>query len=66
MIEQQIIRLNKVKELTGLSTSSIWRRETEGTFPLRRHLGRRAVGWLYNEITQWIEQTQQKQHFKRC
>ena len=66
MLDQQIIRLEKVKELTSLSASSIRRRETEGTFPLRRHLGKRAVGWLHNEVTEWIEQTQPKQHLNHC
>ena len=64
MDDNQIIRIKKVRELTGLSTSSIWRREQEGSFPVRRHLGRRAVGWLAYEIVAWIGNTQKKQYIK--
>jgi prophage regulatory protein len=60
MFNHKIIRLKDVKELTSLSESSIWRREQEGKFPIRRHLGGRAVGWFFDEITQWLENTECK------
>lgn len=55
MQHNQIIRKPQVMRMTGLSDSSIWRREHEGSFPKRRRLGLRAVGWYHDEIVQWIE-----------
>lgn len=52
---KKIIRKARVRELTGLSDSSIWRKETLGDFPLRVRLGACSVGWFENEILAWIE-----------
>lgn len=60
MEERKIIRLPKVKEVTGLSDSSIRRREQQGIFPTRRHLGGRAVGWFLDEVLTWAEKTEPK------
>jgi prophage regulatory protein len=49
-----ILRLNKVKDRTGLSRSTIYLRIQEGTFPRPINLGARAVGWLENEIDAWL------------
>ncbi len=62
MTNHKIIRLPTVKELTGLSTSSIWRREQEGTFPPRRKLGAKAVGWFYDEVLDWIDSRSARTH----
>ena len=51
-----ILRLPAVKSRTGLSRSSIYLRISEGTFPKQVNLGSRAVGWLEEEIQEWIEQ----------
>ncbi|MCX7122721.1 MAG: AlpA family phage regulatory protein [Gammaproteobacteria bacterium] len=55
MQHNQILRKPQVIKMTGLSDSSIWRREHEGEFPKRRRLGLRAVGWYYDEVVAWIE-----------
>ena len=34
----------------------IWRLERDGKFPRRLRLGANAVGWLENEIDDWIRQ----------
>ncbi len=60
MMTHKIIRLPTVKELTGLSTSSIWRREHEGDFPRRLALGKQAVGWHYDEVLKWLDSRRQK------
>ena len=49
-----ILRLNKVKDRTGLSRSTIYLRIQEGPFPSPINLGARAVGWLENEIEAWL------------
>ncbi len=54
MNENRIIRLRELKTITGLSTATIWRKEKENTFPKRRKISKRAVGWIHDEVTSWI------------
>jgi prophage regulatory protein len=49
-IMQTILRLPAVKARTGLSRSTIYQRIREGTFPPPVNLGKRAVGWLEDEL----------------
>ena len=49
-MEQMILRLPKVKAITGLSRSTIYLRMSEGAFPKHISLGSRAVGWLKSEV----------------
>ena len=51
-----ILRLPTVKTRTGLSRSTIYLRISKGIFPKPISLGGRAVGWLEEDIDQWIEQ----------
>lgn len=50
----KIIRLNQVKDLTGLGRSTIYKYIAEGSFPKPISLGDRCVGWLESEIYDWI------------
>jgi prophage regulatory protein len=54
MEQVAILRLPKVREKTGLSRSSVYRREKLGEFPKRIPLGARSVGWLAEEVDAWI------------
>jgi prophage regulatory protein len=54
MNENRIIRLRELKVITGLSAATIWRKEKENTFPARRKISKRAVGWMHDEIDRWI------------
>lgn len=55
-INDQILRLNDVKQLAGnISRTTIWRMERDGNFPKRVSIGARAVGWRQSEIMRWIE-----------
>lgn len=49
-----IIRLEKVSEKTGLGRSSIYKLMAEGAFPKSVPLTSKAVGWLSDEIDDWI------------
>jgi prophage regulatory protein len=51
-----IIRLPEVISRTGLPRSSIYQKISIGTFPGSITLGPRAVGWINEEIDQWIEE----------
>lgn len=49
-----ILRLPAVKARTGLSRSTIYLRISEGRFPKPVSLGARAVGWVDEEIDNWL------------
>ena len=55
-IKHRIMRLPEVKAITGLSRSTIYFRIGLGTFPKQVSLGGRAVGWLEEEIQDWLHQ----------
>ena len=48
------LRLPEVKHRTGLSRSSIYAKIPSGDFPPPVSLGGRAVGWLENEVSDWM------------
>jgi prophage regulatory protein len=50
----RFIRFTGVRHRTGLSRSTIWRLERRGAFPKHRRLSTNAVGWLEQEIDQWV------------
>ena len=53
-MSHRIIRLPDVKALTGLSRSTIYLRMSNKEFPSSISLGGRAVGWLEQDIYEWI------------
>ena len=56
----QILRLPAVKARTGLSRSTIYARTSEGTFPYPISLGKHAVGWIDEEIENWLTEQMRK------
>ena len=55
---RRVVRLPEVLEITGLSRTTIWRRERDGSFPAPIRLGgehTRAVGWREHDIYDWID-----------
>jgi prophage regulatory protein len=50
----KIARLPAVKNLTGLSRSTIYLRIKNSEFPKPISLGGRSVGWLESDIQQWL------------
>ena len=51
-----ILRLPTVKARTGLSRSTIYLRISEGNYPKPVSLGGRAVGWIEEEVNDWLNQ----------
>lgn len=51
----RLLRIDKVMERTGLSRTTIWRREREGDFPSRVRIGPNAVAWREDDVDDWIE-----------
>jgi len=54
VLTQRLLRLPEVKQLTGLSKSSIYARISEDSFPRQIPLGSRTVVWLESDIQNWI------------
>jgi prophage regulatory protein len=52
---KKLIRLPGVKELTGLSRSSVYAKIADGSFPRSISIGERAVAWIEDEVQNWIE-----------
>lgn len=50
----RIIRLKDVIDTTGLSRSTVYKYIEEGIFPRPVPLGGRAVGWVEEEVTEWV------------
>jgi predicted DNA-binding transcriptional regulator AlpA len=50
-----ILRTADVTRLTGLSRTTLWRMERQGSFPTRIRLGLNSVGWRNEEVQHWIE-----------
>ncbi len=50
----KILRLPQVCEVTGLCRSMIYQMEADLRFPKRVKIGTRAVGWLENEVHDWL------------
>lgn len=53
--DDRFIRLKEVRQRTGLSGSTLYRRIQEGTFPPGRSLGGRSRAWLSSEVQAWID-----------
>jgi prophage regulatory protein len=53
-MNETVLRLSQVRAKTGLPTSSIYKRISEGEFPKQINLGGRSVGWLESDINNWI------------
>lgn len=51
----RIINIKKVKEITNLSRSTIWRLEIKGLFPQRIILSPGRVGWNEVEVIEWVK-----------
>ncbi|WP_238401141.1 helix-turn-helix transcriptional regulator [Alloalcanivorax marinus] len=49
------MRLTEVIQTTGLARSSIYNRMNEGSFPRPVSLGARSVGWVSDEVQDWVE-----------
>lgn len=54
-IPDRLVRTKEVREITGMSTATIWRREKEGNFPRRRKITSGMTAYLMSEIVAWME-----------
>lgn len=52
----RIIREKECKLITGIPTSTRYEMIRKGKFPRPIKLGERAVGWIYQEVCDFIEE----------
>ena len=50
----RFLRERECRNLTGLSRSTRWRLERQHSFPRRRRISDRTVGWLASELEDWL------------
>lgn len=56
MIKERFIREKEAREISGLSRSTRWRKENNGTFPSRYVLSGNATAYKLSEIEAWINE----------
>lgn len=54
-VSSKIVRLNGVKQLTGLSRATIYKMMRADSFPRQVKLTGRSVGWFERDIVEWNE-----------
>lgn len=52
--QDSLLRLPAVRQRTGLSPSTINRREAAGTFPRRVRIGENSVAWYLSDIEDFV------------
>ena len=52
----RLLRFPAVRQMTGLSRSTIWRLERAKTFPRHVRLSANTVAWLEADVKDWIRQ----------
>lgn len=52
--QDSLLRMARVRERTGLSPATIYRREAAGTFPKRVAIGTRSVAWYESDISDFV------------
>ncbi|EHW0641766.1 AlpA family phage regulatory protein [Vibrio parahaemolyticus] len=55
MSTKRVIRMDEVKNLTGLSRATINRYRANGDFPKNLQLGANSIGFFENEVIEWLE-----------
>jgi prophage regulatory protein len=52
----RIIRRHELTDKVGYCLAHLYRLERQGLFPQRILLGRRAVGWVEEEVEAWLQE----------
>lgn len=56
--ERDVVSRAELGRLTGLSSTTLWRMETDGRFPARVRLSHKRVGWRRSEVAAWLAERQ--------
>jgi prophage regulatory protein len=52
---ERLLRIHSVREIVGLSRSSIYAMMSSGDFPRPLQIGPRAVAWRESDIRAWLD-----------
>ena len=52
---ERMLRIKDVIKITAMSNSTIYELIKSNDFPRPKRIGKRAVGWLENDIQNWVE-----------
>ena len=52
---ERILRIKDILKITGMSNSTIYELIKSNEFPRPKRLGKRAVGWLPEDIKNWLD-----------
>ena len=55
-METLVVQQKDIRQVVGLSYITIAKLEKEGKFPKRRKLSLTRVGWLAEEVREWVRQ----------
>ena len=55
MSAKTLWRLHTVMARTGLPRSSVYHKMSQDEFPQTVNLGLRSVGWIADEVEEWIQ-----------
>ncbi len=55
MLPLKLLRFPVVREMTGLSRSTIWRLERRGEFPKHHRIAPNVVAWVVGDVSDWIQ-----------
>ena len=55
MKDNFIIRPRELSQELGVTKPTLWRWEKEGNLPPRKKIGPNCVGWLRNDIEEWLQ-----------
>lgn len=58
-VTDRLIRFPEVRQLTGLSRSTIWRMENEGRFPHHVNISPSIAGWWASDIETFLNSLKQ-------
>jgi prophage regulatory protein len=50
----RLLRLPQVMQQTGLKKTKLYGLQKEGTFPMRIQITSHSVGWIEEEVNEWI------------
>ena len=52
---ERMLRIKDVIKITAMSNSTIYELIKSNDFPRPKRIGKRAVGWLENDIQNWVD-----------
>ena len=54
-LENRVVRVSELTALLGISRSTLWRWERNGSLPAKVRYGPNTVGWPASLIEEWLE-----------